>query len=61
MNAACDGWETWSRDESLFAGAAAYYEQGRLRYAPGLADVFARSLALDVRAGCSMSAAGRER
>src|SRR5262249_37897852 len=34
-------------DESLFAGAARYYEQGRLPYAPELAGVFARSLALD--------------
>ena len=42
-----DGWETWSWDESLFAGAASYYEQGRLPYAPGLADAFAHSLALD--------------
>ena len=42
-----DGWETWSWDESLFAGAASYYEQGRLPYAPGLADAFARSLGLD--------------
>ena len=31
----------------LFAGAAGYYEQGRLPYAPGLADAFARPLALD--------------
>jgi len=43
------GWETWSWDESLFAGAAAYYEQGRLPYAPGLADALARSLPLDGR------------
>jgi SAM-dependent methyltransferase len=41
------GWETWEWDESLFAGAAEYYEQGRLPYAPGLADAVARSLALD--------------
>ena len=47
MNAQSGGWETWSWDESLFAGAAGYYEQGRLPYAPGLADVFARSLVLD--------------
>ena len=47
VNAAGGGWETWSWDESLFAGAAGYYERGRLPYAPGLADVFARSLALD--------------
>ena len=51
------GWEAWSWDESLFAGAARYYEQGRLPYAPGLAEVFARSLALDgqgrlLDAGC---------
>ena len=57
MNAAAGGWETWSWDESLFAGAAGYYEQGRLPYAPGLADTFARSLALDgtgrlLDAGC---------
>jgi SAM-dependent methyltransferase len=49
VNAAAGGWESWSWDESLFAGAARYYEQGRLPYAPGLADVFARSLALDGR------------
>ena len=47
MNSASGGWETWGWDESLFAGAAGYYEQGRLPYAPGLADVLARSLALD--------------
>jgi SAM-dependent methyltransferase len=49
VNAAAGGWEGWSWDESLLAGAAGYYEQGRLPYAPGLADVFARSLALDGR------------
>ena len=49
MSAAAGGWETWSWDESLFAGAAGYYERGRLPYAPGLADVFARSLGLDGR------------
>ncbi|MGH3253883.1 MAG: class I SAM-dependent methyltransferase [Streptosporangiaceae bacterium] len=49
MNTEPGGWETWSWDESLFAGAAGYYEQGRLPYAPDLADVFARSLALDGR------------
>lgn len=47
MDLASGGWETWSWDESLFAGAARYYEHGRLPYAPGLADAFARSLALD--------------
>jgi SAM-dependent methyltransferase len=49
VNTAAGGWETWSWDETLFAGAAGYYEQGRLPYAPDLADVFARSLALDGR------------
>ena len=43
------GWESWSWDESLFAGTAGYYEQGRLPYAPGLADAFARRLGLDGR------------
>jgi SAM-dependent methyltransferase len=47
VSAAAGGWETWSWDESLFAGAAGYYERGRLPYAPGLADAFARSLGLD--------------
>lgn len=49
MSQAAGGWETWSWDESLFAGAAEYYEQGRLPYAPGLADAFGRRLALDGR------------
>lgn len=49
MDTASGGWETWSWDESLFAGAARYYERGRLPYAPGLADAFARSLSLDGR------------
>ena len=47
MNAVSGGWQAWRWDESLFAGTAGYYEQGRLPYAPGLADVFARSLGLD--------------
>jgi ubiquinone/menaquinone biosynthesis C-methylase UbiE len=46
---AADSWESWSWDDSLFAGAAGYYEQGRLPYAPGLPEAFARSLALDGR------------
>jgi SAM-dependent methyltransferase len=49
VTAASGGWETWSWDESLFSGAAGYYERGRLPYAPGLADAFASSLALDGR------------
>jgi SAM-dependent methyltransferase len=57
VTAAAGGWETWRWDESLFAGTAGYYEQGRLPYAPGLADAVAGSLALDGRgrlldAGC---------
>ena len=57
MNGAGGGWETWSWDESLFAGAAAHYEQGRLPYAPGLAGALAGCLGLDGRgrlldAGC---------
>jgi len=36
--------EIWEWDESLFAGTAEYYEQGRLPYAPGLADTVARLL-----------------
>jgi SAM-dependent methyltransferase len=49
VSGAGGGWESWSWEESLFAGAAGYYEQGRLPYAPGLADVFARGLGLDGR------------
>lgn len=49
MNVAVGGWETWRWDASLFAGSAGYYQQGRPPYAPGLAGVFARSLALDGR------------
>jgi ubiquinone/menaquinone biosynthesis C-methylase UbiE len=47
MDVASGGWETWTWDDSLFAGAARYYDQGRLPYAPGLADAFASSLGLD--------------
>jgi SAM-dependent methyltransferase len=43
------GWEQWEWDESLFAGAAGYYEQGRLPYTPGLADALAHDLGLDGR------------
>ncbi|MFD4632465.1 class I SAM-dependent methyltransferase [Streptomyces sp. NPDC058284] len=39
----------WEWDETLFAGAAPYYARGRLPYAPGLADVLAEVLGLDVR------------
>jgi SAM-dependent methyltransferase len=43
------GWEQWEWDPSLFAGAARYYEAGRLPYAPGLADALAGELGLDGR------------
>lgn len=36
-------------DESLFAGAAPFYERGRLPYAPGLAETLAGLLGLDGR------------
>lgn len=39
----------WEWDETLFAGAAAYYEQGRLPNAPGLAAAFEEALGLDGR------------
>ncbi|RKE17520.1 class I SAM-dependent methyltransferase [Streptomyces sp. TLI_171] len=39
-----DGWQ-W--DETLFAGAAAYYSRGRLPYPPGLAATLADALQLD--------------
>lgn len=41
------GWEQWQWDQSLFAGAARYYEEGRLPYAPGLADALRRDAGLD--------------
>ncbi len=37
----------WTWDETLFAGAARYYERGRLPYPPDLAGAFARALDLD--------------
>ncbi len=39
----------WEWDETLFAGTAAYYQRGRLPYAPGLADELADALKLDGR------------
>ena len=39
--------ETWTWDPTLFEGAAAYYERGRLPYAPGLAETMAVALLLD--------------
>ena len=42
-------WFDWEWDETLFAGAAAYYDRGRLPNAPGLADSFQTALGLDGR------------
>jgi SAM-dependent methyltransferase len=39
----------WEWDDTLFAGTAAYYQRGRLPYAPGLADVLAKVVKLDGR------------
>lgn len=36
----------WEWDDTLFKGSAAYYDQGRLPYAPGLADAVANALKL---------------
>jgi len=41
------GWEQWEWDETLFAGAAAYYVRGRLPYAEGLAEVLAAEVGLN--------------
>lgn len=38
---------SWHWDETLFAGAAAHYERGRLPYAPGLGAALASALGLD--------------
>lgn len=40
-------WFEWEWDETLFAGAAAYYDRGRLPNAPGLPDAFGKALGLD--------------
>ncbi|MFD6416163.1 class I SAM-dependent methyltransferase [Streptomyces sp. NPDC060194] len=37
----------WEWDHTLFAGAAAHYERGRLPYAPGLSDALRDALGLD--------------
>ena len=42
-------WFEWEWDRTLFAGAAAYYEKGRLPSAPGLAAAFEEALELDGR------------
>lgn len=38
---------TWEWDETLYAGSAAYYAQGRMRYPPELADALRDELSLD--------------
>jgi SAM-dependent methyltransferase len=43
------GWEQWQWDETLFAGAAQYYQRGRTPYAESLVDVMADALRLDGR------------
>jgi SAM-dependent methyltransferase len=47
MTGARGGWERWRWDETLFAGTAQYYRQGRTPYAEGLADAMADALPLD--------------
>ncbi len=42
-------WFEWEWDETLFAGAAAYYDRGRPPNAPGLADAFEKAFGLDGR------------
>jgi SAM-dependent methyltransferase len=42
-------WEDWTWDDTVFAGTAAYYRQGRKPYAPALVDVLAENLHLDGR------------
>jgi SAM-dependent methyltransferase len=49
MGRSSGGWESWEWDETLFAGAARHYRQGRTPYAPALADVLADTLGLDGR------------
>lgn len=40
---------SWAWDPSLYQGSARYYREGRLPYAPGMADALARELGLDGR------------
>lgn len=42
-----EDWTGWEWDQSLFRGAAAYYERGRLPNSPALADVFEGALGLN--------------
>ena len=54
-------WFEWEWDETLFAGAAAYYERGRLPNARGLADAFEPAFGLAGEAVFLMWAVGRAR
>ena len=54
-------WFEWEWDETLYAGSATYYSQGRLPYAPGLAEAFRISLRSTGAAGSSTSGADRAR
>ena len=42
-------WEDWKWDETVFAGTASYYRQGRKPYAPDIAQALAAHLGLDGR------------
>jgi SAM-dependent methyltransferase len=42
-------WFEWEWDETLFAGAAAYYDKGRLPNAPRLVEALKKALGLDGR------------
>jgi len=42
-----EGSEDWEWDESLFEGSAAFYEKGRLPYAPGIGEALRDALKLD--------------
>jgi cyclopropane fatty-acyl-phospholipid synthase-like methyltransferase len=42
-------WFEWQWDQTLFAGSAHYYEQGRLPNAPGLTEAFEKALGLNGR------------
>ena len=42
-----DSADDWTWDPTLFAGAAEYYDRGRLPYAPGIAGALGGALGLD--------------
>jgi ubiquinone/menaquinone biosynthesis C-methylase UbiE len=58
-------WFEWEWDDTLFAGAAAFYDRGRLPWAVGLADALAGALDLDGRGrlldvGCGPGTVARQ-